>query len=422
MQRGSAGRETGGFGAFPGRGGEQAGGHELARRGQPVPPHLRRASRGAYGHARPHGDGRASHLRGAGHAPGRLPRGPRQALPRAHRVRRGHHHRRRRGRQSYARATCPTRVLDPAFAASFAKGLAGSPQAAAACLLGHQGERAQGMRRRARQGTIIDLAPRDIVVHDARLARRCTRRGTADELPSWDVEFHVSKGTYIRALARDAGAALGCPAHVAALERTAAGPARAWRSASALETLGGAQATAPRSTRCTCWARASSTRDGPLAAEAWRNGNAACQGASELFERRRGASGRRSSAPARRACARAARRRATARWWPCSTENKLVALYAYDEGRARLSRRGACSRRGCLVAEIYEVGGAFRPWVLRGHVVRVRRVRRRAPRGIATCWHCARSTAAEDRRRQRGADVRHRSGRGVPSQRGSRSS
>ncbi|MFR1639125.1 MAG: hypothetical protein ACLSVD_08075 [Eggerthellaceae bacterium] len=47
--------------------------------------------------------------------------------------------------------------------------------------------------------------------------------GDGEELPSWDVSFEVSKGTYIRSLARDAGVALGCPAHVAALERTELG-------------------------------------------------------------------------------------------------------------------------------------------------------------------------------------------------------
>ena len=49
--------------------------------------------------------------------------------------------------------------------------------------------------------------------------------GGADgaEPARWDIAFKVSKGTYIRALARDIGHSLGCPAHVAALRRTAAG-------------------------------------------------------------------------------------------------------------------------------------------------------------------------------------------------------
>jgi tRNA pseudouridine55 synthase len=36
----------------------------------------------------------------------------------------------------------------------------------------------------------------------------------------------VSAGTYLRSLARDIGAALGCGAHLAALRRTAVGPLR----------------------------------------------------------------------------------------------------------------------------------------------------------------------------------------------------
>lgn len=88
----------------------------------------------------------------------------------------------------------------------------------------------------ARQGTIIDLTPREIEVIDARLiaigrgfalpagASDAGSDGSAIvDLPWWDVEFRVSKGTYIRSLARDAGVALGCPAHVAALQRTVAG-------------------------------------------------------------------------------------------------------------------------------------------------------------------------------------------------------
>lgn len=88
----------------------------------------------------------------------------------------------------------------------------------------------------ARKGNIIDLAPRDIEVRSARLVgmgRGYAMPGiTGDaaeaeselcDLPWWDVEFCVSKGTYIRSLARDAGIALDCPAHVAALKRTKAG-------------------------------------------------------------------------------------------------------------------------------------------------------------------------------------------------------
>ena len=47
------------------------------------------------------------------------------------------------------------------------------------------------------------------------------RPGARAEL---DVEVHVSKGTYVRSLAEDLGAALGCGAHVSALHRHVAGP------------------------------------------------------------------------------------------------------------------------------------------------------------------------------------------------------
>ena len=43
------------------------------------------------------------------------------------------------------------------------------------------------------------------------------------ELPCWDVRLSVSKGTYIRSIARDLGAVLGCGAHVGALRRVAVG-------------------------------------------------------------------------------------------------------------------------------------------------------------------------------------------------------
>lgn len=73
----------------------------------------------------------------------------------------------------------------------------------------------------ARKGNVIDLQPRAIEIYDALLL------GVHDdpqaELLYWDVQLHVSKGTYIRSIARDMGNALGCPAHVSQLRRTQAG-------------------------------------------------------------------------------------------------------------------------------------------------------------------------------------------------------
>ena len=73
----------------------------------------------------------------------------------------------------------------------------------------------------ARRGHIIDLTPRDIEVYSASLAGIV--EGTGDTPVMWDVDLHVSKGTYVRALVRDIGTRVGCPAHVNALRRTSAG-------------------------------------------------------------------------------------------------------------------------------------------------------------------------------------------------------
>ena len=69
----------------------------------------------------------------------------------------------------------------------------------------------------ARKGGEAALEPRIIQVYDADLHDCRTDESTG--MPIWSVDFSVSKGTYIRALARDIGRAVGCPAHVSALRR-----------------------------------------------------------------------------------------------------------------------------------------------------------------------------------------------------------
>lgn len=71
----------------------------------------------------------------------------------------------------------------------------------------------------ARAGKVVNLEPRQICVHQAILESI----DEVDDAFVWDVAFDVSKGTYIRALARDIGRAAGTEAHLCALERTASG-------------------------------------------------------------------------------------------------------------------------------------------------------------------------------------------------------
>jgi tRNA pseudouridine55 synthase len=69
--------------------------------------------------------------------------------------------------------------------------------------------------RLARQGLEVERSPRR--VHILELA------ATRIALPELELRVRCSKGTYIRTLAEDVGAALGCGAHLRALRRTASG-------------------------------------------------------------------------------------------------------------------------------------------------------------------------------------------------------
>jgi tRNA pseudouridine55 synthase len=71
--------------------------------------------------------------------------------------------------------------------------------------------------RLARDGADVTMEPREIEVHEAALS------AVDPSGPTWQVRFSVSKGTYIRSLARDIGAAAGTDAHLSALRRTQAG-------------------------------------------------------------------------------------------------------------------------------------------------------------------------------------------------------
>lgn len=76
----------------------------------------------------------------------------------------------------------------------------------------------------ARKGTIIDLEPREFEIFDAELLSVNELIDDAGrQVAEWEVEMSVSKGTYMRAIARDLGRDLGTAAHVGYLERTISG-------------------------------------------------------------------------------------------------------------------------------------------------------------------------------------------------------
>jgi tRNA pseudouridine55 synthase len=85
-----------------------------------------------------------------------------------------------------------------------------TPPAFAAISVG--GER---LYAKARRGETVEVPPRSIVVHELSL------RSFGDARAA--VSVRCSKGTYVRAIARDLGAAVGVPAHLAELRRTSSG-------------------------------------------------------------------------------------------------------------------------------------------------------------------------------------------------------
>jgi tRNA pseudouridine55 synthase len=73
---------------------------------------------------------------------------------------------------------------------------------------------------RVRAGEAVELAPRSVTVHE--LTVHGITRPTPD-LVDVEVTVTCSAGTYVRAIARDAGAALGVGGHLTALRRTSSG-------------------------------------------------------------------------------------------------------------------------------------------------------------------------------------------------------
>ena len=82
------------------------------------------------------------------------------------------------------------------------------------------GRRAYAM---ARAGERPELRPRSVTVHAIELVEW---DGTDPERPVGVIEVECSAGTYVRAIARDLGAAVGSGAYLGALIRTSSGPFR----------------------------------------------------------------------------------------------------------------------------------------------------------------------------------------------------
>ena len=121
-------------------------------------------------------------------------------------------------------AARPTRAEVEAVLPEFIGEISQVPPAFSAIKV--EGQRAYDL---ARAGETVELAPRQVVIHAARIAG-------APDADHLTLEIECGKGTYVRALARDLAERLGAHAHVSALRRTRVGPFSA-ASAVTLELL-----------------------------------------------------------------------------------------------------------------------------------------------------------------------------------------
>ncbi|WHO40382.1 tRNA pseudouridine(55) synthase TruB [Sphingobium sp. AP49] len=110
----------------------------------------------------------------------------------------------------------PTLALLEAVLARFTGGIEQAPPAYSAILI--DGQRAYDL---ARKGQDVEMKLRSVTIHGLRVMGQ---EGAADALAAITLTAHVSKGTYIRSLARDIAIALGTVGHVTMLRRVKAGP------------------------------------------------------------------------------------------------------------------------------------------------------------------------------------------------------
>ena len=118
-------------------------------------------------------------------------------------------------------APVPEKLRDAEFAQDACRQLIGVidqlPPAVSAISV--EGKRAYQL---VREGKTPELAARRVHIYDATFL--AVHAPSADEAPIWTVAFDVSKGTYIRSIARDLGQELGTEAHISGLRRTFSGP------------------------------------------------------------------------------------------------------------------------------------------------------------------------------------------------------
>jgi tRNA pseudouridine55 synthase len=111
----------------------------------------------------------------------------------------------------------PTLIEVEAMLPRFIGPIEQAPPAYSAILI--DGQRAYDL---ARKGEEVEMKTRSVTIHSLLVSERPNEQ--ADALAAITLRAHVSKGTYIRSLARDIAIALGTVAHVTMLRRVKAGP------------------------------------------------------------------------------------------------------------------------------------------------------------------------------------------------------
>ncbi|MBI5230765.1 MAG: tRNA pseudouridine(55) synthase TruB [Coriobacteriales bacterium] len=114
-------------------------------------------------------------------------------------------------------AEVPPHLADPSFAEKAVAAMVGTHEQVppAYSAIKENGRKAY---ERARAGEDVELEPRIVDITAARLID-----AEAGPPIAWDAALTVSKGTYVRAVARDIGRHLGTAAHLGALRRTHSG-------------------------------------------------------------------------------------------------------------------------------------------------------------------------------------------------------